>query len=188
MSSEHVITEASEGDIELLASLIRESFADVAQRFGLTPENSPTHPSNCQPEWVQTAFGRGVRYYLLRTSGRPAGCVALERVDDDKCYMERLAVLPAFRRNGFGEALVDHIVATAREMGLRAIEIGTIAAQTGLRQWYERQGFVALSMRHFESLPFDVTFMRRELAEEPAPESKESDGEVEGDVRACGGV
>jgi ribosomal protein S18 acetylase RimI-like enzyme len=97
MSAEHVITEASEGDAELLARLIRESFADVARRFGLTPENSPTHPSNCQPEWIRVAFARGVTYYLLRASGQAAGCVALERVDDDKCYLERLAVLPAYR-------------------------------------------------------------------------------------------
>jgi len=187
MSSEYAITEASEGDAGLLAALIRESFATVAERFALTPESSPTHPSNCQPEWIRTAFAKGVKFYLLRTSGQPEGCVALERVDDDKCYMERLAVPPAFRRKGFGEALVDHIVATAREMGLRAIEIGTIAAQAELRAWYERQGFVATSTRHFESLPFDVTFMRKELTEEPA-QSAESNQPGEGDVRACGSV
>ncbi|MGA2286539.1 MAG: GNAT family N-acetyltransferase [Dehalococcoidia bacterium] len=187
MSVEYVIAEASEGDAELLAALIGESFATVAERFALTPESSPTHPSNCQPEWIQTAFARGVRYYLLRTSGQPAGCVALERVDDDKCYMERLAVLPAYRRRGFGEALVNHIVATAREMGLQAVEIGTIAAQTELRAWYERQGFVATSTRHFESLPFDVTFMRKELTENPA-RSEEPNQASEDDVRACGSV
>ncbi len=187
MAADYVITDASKDDAELLASLIRGAFADVAQRFGLTPENSPTHPSNCQPEWIQAAFARGVKYYVLRTSGQPAGCVALERVSDDTCYMERLAVLPAFRRSGFGEALVNHIVARAREMGLRAIEIGTIAAQTELRQWYERQGFVATGTRHFESLPFDVTFMRRELADEAAPH-EETNQTGEGDIRACGSV
>ncbi len=165
MSVECVITEASEGDVELLASLIRESFATVAQRFGLTPENAPTHPSNSKKEWIQAAFEKGVRYFLLRASGQAAGCAALERVDEDKCYMERLAVLPAFRRRGFGEALVNHIVATAREMGLKAIEIGVIAAQTELRAWYEKLSFVESSTRHFEGLPFDVTFMRRELSD-----------------------
>jgi N-acetylglutamate synthase-like GNAT family acetyltransferase len=187
MAIDHVITEASEADAELLASLIRDSFADVAKRFGLTPENCPTHPSNCAPEWIQAAFAKGVEYYLLRTSDRPAGCVALERVSDDVCYLERLAVLPSFRRNGLGETLVSHVVARAEELGLRAIEIGTIAAQTELRQWYERQGFEVTRVASFERLPFDVAFMRKTLVEETATPSKESDRQIEGDIRACGG-
>lgn len=186
MAVDHVITDASEDDAELLASLIRGSFADVAQRFGLTPENCPTHPSNCAPEWIQAAFAKGVKYYLLRTSQRPAGCVALERVSADVCYLERLAVLPASRRNGFGEALVSHVVARALELGLRAIEIGTIAAQTELRQWYERQGFAVTRIASFERLPFDVAFMRKTLVEETATPSKESDREIGGDILACG--
>lgn len=186
MAVEHVITGASEDDAELLASLIRESFADVAKRFGLTPENCPTHPSNCEPEWIQAAFAKGVEYYLLRTSQRPAGCVALERVDAEACYLERLAVLPAFRRNGFGKVLVNHVVGTARELGLRAIEIGTIAAQTELRQWYERQGFEVTRIASFERLPFEVAFMRKTLVEETATPSKGSDREIEGDILACG--
>ena len=188
MSAQCVITEASEAEAELLASVIREAFADVAQRFGLTPENCPTHPSNCEPEWVSAAFARGVRYFLLQTPQGPAGCVALELVNADVCYLERLAVLPAFRRNGFGKALVNHVVDTARELGQQAIEIGTIAAQTELRKWYESQGFVATSTRGFERLPFEVTFMQRALVGEATTPREESNREAEGDVRACGSV
>ena len=120
---DYVIREAAEADAGLLASLIREAFADVAVRFGLTPENSPTHPSNCTPEWIRSAFAKGIRHFVLETPEGPAGCVALEQANADVCYLERLAVLPAYRRNGFGEALVNYAVdrgAGARRASRRA--------------------------------------------------------------------
>jgi N-acetylglutamate synthase-like GNAT family acetyltransferase len=160
---DYVITDATEADVELLASLIRESFADVAQRFGLTPENSPTHPSNCTPEWIRSAFAKGIRYYIIRTEQGPVGCVALEHANADLCYLERLAVLPSFRGYGLGKALVGHVVSKARELGAHRVEIGIISADAELREWYERLGFSVTTTAQFEHLPFEVTFMRKAL-------------------------
>ena len=131
---DYVIAEATEADAELLASIIRDSFADVAVRLGLTPESVPMHPSNCTPEWILAAFAKGVRYYLLRTPQGPAGCVALEQSSADVCYLERLAVLPAFRRKGLGEALVNHVVEKARELGASSVDLGMVFAQAELRE------------------------------------------------------
>ena len=47
-------------DIDVLAESIHDSFLDVAERFGLTPQNSPTHPSNCRSEWIIREMNRGV--------------------------------------------------------------------------------------------------------------------------------
>ena len=160
---DYVIAEAAETDADLLASLIREAFADVAVRFGLTPENSPTHPSNCTPDWIRAAFAKGIRHFLLTTPEGPAGCVALEQANADVCYLERLAVLPAYRRNGFGEALVSYTVDRARELGARRVELGMVAAQTELREWYERLGFSVTSVVRFEGKRFEVAFMRKAL-------------------------
>ena len=88
--------------------LIRASFADVAGRFDLTPENAPTHPSNCTPEWILTAMGKGVAFLLLESPQGAVGCVAVERADREVCYLERLAVLPEYRRKGHGRELVGH--------------------------------------------------------------------------------
>ena len=160
---DYVIAEAAETDADLLASLIREAFADVAVRFGLTPENSPTHPSNCTSDWIRAAFAKGIRHFVLETPGGPAGCVALEQANTDVCYLERLAVLPAYRRNGFGEALVSYTVDRARELGARRVELGMVAAQTELREWYERLGFSVTSVVRFEGKRFEVAFMRKAL-------------------------
>lgn len=161
---DYTITDATEADAELLASLIRASFADVAERFGLTPENSPTHPSNCTPEWIHTAFAKGDRYYIVQTPQGPAGCVALEHANADVCYLERLAILPRFRRRGFGEALVNHVMNRARELEAERVEIGTISADAPLRAWYEKLGFSVTGTARFEHLPFEVTFMRKPVA------------------------
>jgi GNAT superfamily N-acetyltransferase len=162
---DYVIADAPEADAELLASLIRASFADVAERFGLTPENCPTHPSNCTPEWIHAAFAKGDRYYIMQTSQGPASCVALEHAEADVCYLERLAVLPRFRRHGFGEALVNHVMNRARELDADRVDIGTISADAALRAWYERLGFSVTTTARFEHLPFEVTFMRKALVD-----------------------
>jgi GNAT superfamily N-acetyltransferase len=161
---DYSITDATEADAGLLASIIRGSFADVAKRFGLTPENAPTHPSNCTPEWIHSAFAKGVRYYLLQGPRGAVGCVALEHAEAEVCYLGRLAVLPPFRGRGLGKALVDHVMEKARELDVRRVELGIISADAGLREWYEKLGFSATNTVQFEHLPFEVTFMRKVLS------------------------
>lgn len=157
------IRTAHPDDTDLLCRLIRDSFRDVAERFSLTPENCPKHPSNYTEEWVQKDFDRGVTYFILSQNNIPLGCVALEKANDDLCYLERLAVLPKMRRKGFGRSLVDHVFSMARVMDAKEINIGIIAAQTELNQWYQRIGFVEGETREFPHLPFRVTFMTIKL-------------------------
>ena len=159
MNSSTVIKSADIKDIAALSGLIRDSYRNVAQRFGLTPENCPKHPSNCTDEWIRNDFKRGVSYYLLEHNGRPAGCAALEIPEPGLGYLERLAVLPASRRNGFGGRLVDHVLLQAADSAIKKISIGIIAAQAELKAWYQKIGFVETGTREFDHLPFTVRFM-----------------------------
>ena len=138
---------------------IRGSFLDVAERFGLTEENCPRHPSNCRVDWIEKDMDRGVTYFALENEGRIAGCVALETVRPGLCNLERLAVLPDQRNRGFGKALVSHVLSQAGELGCRDVRIGVIADQAELKDWYRRIGFVETESRHFAHLPFRVSFM-----------------------------
>ena len=158
-----VIRNAGNEDVPLLTTLVRDAFRDVAERFHLTPENCPKHPSNCAPEWFETALEKGIRYYILEHNQMPCGCVALEHAKPDVCYLERLAVLPQFREKGFGKALVDHVVNEARKLGISRVEIGIIAEQKALKEWYEGLGFVFTREAEFEHLPFKVAFMARNV-------------------------
>ena len=163
MADEVSIREAHWADIVLLSTLIRSSFSDVAGRFGLTPQNCPKHPSNCTDEWIEKDMNRGVAYFILESSNTPAGCGALEQVDSELCYLERLAVLPDERRKGYGRALVDHIINQAKSLGLMQMSIGIIAGDAELKQWYAKIGFVEGETKEYSHLPFRVTFMKYDL-------------------------
>jgi len=157
------IRQADSGDITVLSSLIRDSFRTVAERFNLTPQNCPKHPSNCTDDWVQNDIARGVEYYILEHNGTPAGCAALEKAAPDLSYLERLAVLPEMRKKGFGKTLVDHVSDQAKASDAEKIGIGIISDDIELKEWYRKIGFVEGETKEFPHLPFMVTFMTYEL-------------------------
>jgi GNAT superfamily N-acetyltransferase len=70
-----------------------------------------------------------------------------------------LAVLPQYRKKGFGKTLVQHGLAEAARRGANRVEIALIAQHTELKTWYETLGFSAFRTKTFDHLPFDVTFM-----------------------------
>ncbi len=157
------IRQADSADYETLAQIIRESFCDVAKRFALTPENCPTHPSNCQPDWIEAHIAKGAQYYLLQQNGRAIGCVAIERPKTHILYLERLSVLPDYRHRGYGVELVNFVFDHARQTRIFRVEIALIAEQTDLRRWYERRGFSASTTRNISHLPFQVLFMHADV-------------------------
>jgi len=157
------IREASAGEADRLAELIRSAFRDVAERFGLTRDNCPKHPSQCEAEWVRSAIGKGVRYFADEEEAGLRGCVALEMAGAGVGYLERLAVLPGQRGRGLGTTLVERMVEEARGEGIRRLEVGVIAAQSELVEWYGRRGFAMFRRARFPHLPFEVAFLGKEL-------------------------
>jgi ribosomal protein S18 acetylase RimI-like enzyme len=158
-----VIRNATEKDIPLLSSIIRGSFIDVAKRFSLTPQNCPKHPSNCEESWIVDELSKGVNYFILEVDGVPSGSVGTLRNKANNSYLMRLGVLPEYRNRGLGKKLVDFALDKMREDGTKTVEIGVISDQTELVEWYEGFGFHISGKRDFAHLPFEVTFMTKEL-------------------------
>jgi N-acetylglutamate synthase-like GNAT family acetyltransferase len=150
-------------DTQILAEIIQRSFRDVAERFGLTPENAPSHPSNCTVDWIRKDMERGVTYFAIENKNHVVGCVALEQASTEVCYLERLAVLPDQRRRGLGKALVNHALSEAKRLGVNYVSIGIIAEHTELKDWYKGLGFVEGESKEFPHLPFRVTFMAYDM-------------------------
>ncbi|WP_028316317.1 GNAT family N-acetyltransferase [Desulfatibacillum aliphaticivorans] len=153
------IRKANQDDVEVLVSIIRASFKTVADSFNLTQENCPRHPSNCTRDWIGAALDQGVHCFILETDKGPVGCVALEQAGPDVCYMERLAVLPDLRNQGLGRALADFALKQAKTLGCKRVEIGIIAEQLDLKDWYAKIGFTDNGEKEFPHLPFRVAFM-----------------------------
>ncbi|MBN1560843.1 GNAT family N-acetyltransferase, partial [candidate division KSB1 bacterium] len=160
------IRPATEEDITLLADLVRRSFKDVANQFNITPDNCPTHPSNCTAEWIKNERKKGAEYFILTENGAAIGCAALERANREVYYLERLAVLPAYREHGYGHALVDYCLEQARAHLAKRVETSLIADHWELVEWYRRLGFRFKQRARFHHLPFSVTFMYYDLEEQ----------------------
>jgi N-acetylglutamate synthase-like GNAT family acetyltransferase len=146
-------------DAQVLAEITQKSFQYVADRFGLTPNNAPRHPSNCTVDWIRKDMEDGVTYFAIENKNHVVGCVALKKAKTEVCYLERLAVLPNQRRRGFGKTLVEHVLSEARLLGVNYVSIGIIAEQTELKNWYKKLGFLEGESKEFPHLPFRVTFM-----------------------------
>lgn len=161
-----IIRDAEKVDRDVLITLIRDSFRDVAEKFALTAESCPKFPAFNAKERVEGDFEKGMKYYILYEDNMPCGCIALEKASPDLCYLGRLAVLPEHRNKGFGQALVDHLFEQARKFDIRRVEIGIISKHRKLKNWYRKLGFIEKGIKKFDHLPFNVAFMYRELSRE----------------------
>jgi N-acetylglutamate synthase-like GNAT family acetyltransferase len=160
--SSPLIREATFDDADMLAQIIREAFRDVAERFRLTPpENAPTHPSRCTPDWIRDDFDKGVRYFALEAGGIVCGCVGLRRDGEETFKIRRLTVLSDCRGKGFGSLLLRHAEDVARCEGAAHVTLGIIAAHLELRKWYEKRGYVIIETKEFPHLSFDVATLKK---------------------------
>lgn len=155
----HRIREASPEDTSLLVRLIRESHRDVAVRFGLNGGNCPKHPSFCSEEWIAADLVRGERYFILCAHEESVGCVAYEKPKPRLAYLNRLSVLPPYRRRGCGALLVRFVLDMARRDSVGTVSIGVIGEHEALQSWYGRLGFSFERTQQFAHLPFSVTYM-----------------------------
>ena len=79
---------------------------------------------------------------LLAThDGDPAGCVALQEIDDKACEMKRMFVYPHLRGKGIGRVLAQGIIEHARSLGYQSMCLDTSIRQGEARALYEKLGF-----------------------------------------------
>ena len=82
------------------------------------------------------------RLLLARASSRVLGCVALRPLDGETCEMKRLYTRPEARGAGLGKALVDAIIAAAREIGYARMRLDTVpSVMASAVKMYRALGF-----------------------------------------------
>jgi ribosomal protein S18 acetylase RimI-like enzyme len=128
------LREATEADLPTLAGLIYAAFEE--QRGRLFP------PSGAHSETVVTLRDklRAGGAILATDGGQAAGCV-LYRPEPGTIYLERLAVLPSFRRRGIARALIEAVEGRARVLGLPRVRLGVRVDLAENQDYYERLGF-----------------------------------------------
>ena len=94
----------------------------------------------------------GGALFLAWADARPAGCVAVRRIDDD-CEMKRLYVRDPFRGLSAGERLAREAIEWARAAGYRRMLLDTLPAMRAAHRLYERLGFLEVPAYRFNPLP-----------------------------------
>jgi len=136
MNASIVIRPASPKDLEDVRTLFREyqAWLGVDLCFQGFEEELASLPGRYAPP-------RG-RLHLLDVDGRLAGCVAMRELAPGIAEMKRLFVREFARGRGAGRALVERIVADARDAGHAAMRLDTMPGPMAVaNRLYESFGF-----------------------------------------------
>ena len=163
MEPDIIIRELNGAEISRGAAVIRDSFRSVAEELGLTRENIPNHPSFMTPEELKGLIDRGIKFFGLFLEGRQIGSVAVEEADDGVYFLQKLAVLPEYRKSGYGRELVNFVIDYVKNNGCKKLALGIWDIQAGLKEWYRQLGFKVNSTRDIEHLPLTVCLMDMEI-------------------------
>jgi len=102
---------------------------------------------------------------LALADSRPAGCVALRKLDGSTCEMRMLFVQPELQGFGIGRALVVRLLEQARSMGYSTMRLDTSRHMVSAHRLYGSLGFHEVE-RHDDrrdSLTDIKVFMERSL-------------------------
>jgi putative acetyltransferase len=108
----------------------------------------------------------GVTFWSAWSGDALAGCGALKRLDDRRGELKSMRVAEAFLRQGVGRAILDHLVAEARALGMTSLwlETGSAPAFVPAIRLYEGAGFERCGpFTGYTADPFSI-FMTRAIA------------------------
>ncbi len=149
--------------LNICLDIIRSSFITVAEEFGLTENNCPSHTAFLTIDKLESQFDDGRPMFLFYQDANPVGYFSLAKCNVEEWELNNLAVLPEYRHLGIGQAMVNYTVTTVKIYGGTKISIGIIEENSTLKNWYLKLGFNHISTRKFEHLPFTVGFMELNL-------------------------
>ena len=153
------IFEIDSDELESSLDVIHRSFQTVAEEFGLTKENCPRHTSFLPLNILKTHKERGWYMYGLYAGKTQIGYMSLSEEEENIYELHNLAILPEYRRNGFGKLLLDFAKETVHSLGGKGIKVGIIEENIVLKNWYIKNGFVHIGTRKFEHLPFTSGYL-----------------------------
>ena len=146
--------------------VIKDSFMTVADDFGFTSENAPRFTAFAISDdrlyyQLDNEHRIMVAYYL--DNRKIVGYYSLLLQNDNQCELNNLSVLPDYRHNNIGTALLDDAFIRAKKLGCIKINIGIVEENKILRKWYEENGFTHTGTRKFDFFPFTCGYMEKNL-------------------------
>lgn len=150
---------------ELISEIISKSFQKQAELRGIKKEKYPNFVAFETAEGVQKRIKNGDHVALAYLHNKGIGTVSykVDSNQSDKGYIKRLAVLPEFRGNKYGELLMEFAETWLKKNKVTRVELSIVAQYNGLQRYYERLGYFPREKKFFSSLPFEVLYMEKYL-------------------------
>lgn len=129
----------SDDEVAIVRTLIREYQAQLGVDLGF-------QGFEAELAALPGAYVRpGGRLLLAVHDEAPVGCIAMRATADGRAEMKRLYVRDAARGLGVGRALVERILAAAREAGYAEMVLDTLATMQAAQRMYEQVGFTDIA-------------------------------------------
>jgi GNAT superfamily N-acetyltransferase len=111
-------------------------FSELERRF------EGGYRRSMDPAVAETAFMPPHGLFLLaRLDGRPAGCGAIKRADDQTGEIKRIWTAPDARGRGIARAILQRLEDAARAMGFSAVRLDSNRVLTEAHALYRVMGY-----------------------------------------------
>lgn len=102
------------------------------------------------------------RLYVAYDKEELAGCIALRKIDAERCEMKRLYVREKFRGRQIGKKLVQKIIEDAKEIGYSSMLLDTLPCLESAIKLYANCGFYEIACYN-DSPVEDAVYMQLDL-------------------------
>lgn len=130
-----------------------------------------TPPESVHALDLQKLRAPGVTFWTAWQDGELLGCAALKELDGDSGEIKSMRTAAQHRGKGVAAALLQHVIAVARQRGYQALwlETGSFAEFAPARSLYLRHGFAYCEPFADYCEDPNSVFMRLPLASQPLP-------------------
>jgi len=150
----------TEAHLAEYAEVIRRSFATVANDFGYTRENCPTHRSFVTDEQLRSKIAEKIYPFGCVIDEKIIGLVSFTDQGGGIFEINNMAILPEYRHMKYGTKLIEFCKAKVVELGGDTIVISIIDESTVLKKWYAANGFIQTGTQKYDGLLFTVGYMK----------------------------
>ncbi len=110
---------------------------------------------------VREQYFDGGTFLVVLDGGEIVGTGALARLSARACELDRMWLLPQYRRRGIGHRIVRRLFALARRRGYRTVRLHTNSNLRGGIKFYESLGFRRIEP--YKETKYSDVFMERDL-------------------------
>ncbi len=156
-----MIKQIEKRHIEECVEVIHNSFMTVAEEFDITKENAPNYVAFAtNGERLEHQLDDGRLMFAYFRDDKIVGFYSLV-IDDNKCEINNLCVLPEYRHGSIGKSLLENAFEKAKEFGCARIEISIVEENKILKKWYEKFGFKSTYKKKYDFFPFTCGYMEK---------------------------